>query len=193
MKILKLSLLAMIMAFVMMACSDDGVTDPTDETNNIPDTKLTIIATFDDGRSDTTIITKSLNTNSFKPDSFSVSSIFHSQLNYIVFNIVNRDTLTPRFSFYVAFPADTLAAGIYNADKSGATYSNGNLSDLPYFIVSGPMTITKINEISEDGIRTYYCDGSMDLIYDSPKAIPDEISVEVRFEGLPFLINEDEY
>jgi hypothetical protein len=181
----------MILAFVMMSCSDDS-TNPDDDTVIRPDTKLMIIATIDGGESDTTEVEKNWKNDSYSPKGFLISGNYYNKLKYITLTIDNQDTLNPDFSFSVAVPVKKLMNKTYQADKSGAYLRNYNLSEFPYFVESGPFTISNMKKIEEDSTIAYYCDGEFDLHCKSPKATRTLMSVKASFTGLPIVFNEDE-
>ena len=57
---------------VMLSCSDDS-TSPSEETAKIPETNITIIATLEGGKSDTTQVMKRGKDDSYSPKGFLIS------------------------------------------------------------------------------------------------------------------------
>lgn len=177
------------MSLVIMSCSDDVVDDSgIGGTENLPDTKITIIATAGGEALDTTEVTKTKDDVTYVPAGYNVSSSYTGAANLFSFMVSDLASGQNNFSASLSMSLSSYEKGTYGFTPGGisnATYKNTKISDMSYMAQGGSISITDIKEISSNGVGAYYSTGSYEINYTNESATPSLITVNVTFEGVP--------
>lgn len=192
MKLLKLSLLAILLSFVVMSCSDDSTNPDDDGGGGIgttkPNSKGTILTSVDGEEVDSRVL--EIKDGNFIPSNFHIGGDYDNAAKKISFLFTEVSGAGPSYSCQLSSRMDKIEVGTYNYTKGDSKLELGvfiyhKLSKQPYLLDVATLIINKIQYIGTGKVGINYISGTllMDL-YDENKENPNVI-VNIAFQDLP--------
>lgn len=187
MKILKLSLVAILMMLVLASCGDDNTTD-LDEDPVTPTSKVTITTLVDGEEMDVKVVQGK--DGEFTPSDYQLSG-FYTNLNGL-FNMIILGETNSENSFTVNLYAilNELKAGTYNLVSDGETnygsYTNRKFGEDQYTSTSITLVLTKVNYIAlTDIVGNYYITGTLTMELENEYNANPNVTVNMSFQDMP--------
>lgn len=193
MKFVKISLMAILMALVVMSCSDDS-TNPDDggdgggDGNTIPNSMVTITTTV--GGEEVDSKTLELKDGKFIPDNYSIGGSYNGTSRLLAINFTEVSTTGASYSCQLNSLMDKFEVGTYNYQKddgmliSGA-YVNKDLGEQTYLANSATLVITKVQFIGNNNAGTYYTTGTLEMNLSNENNATPNVVVKASFESVP--------
>lgn len=187
MKLLKFSLVAILMTLVLTSCGGSSATDP-EEDPNMPDGKVTIVTTVGGSQVDSRVIERK--GDAFVPSNYELSGYYvdmHGSLNMIMVNETESDY---SFGIDITLRLSELKAGTYNfggeEDWNYGSYTNIDYKSDSYKTINTSLTITKVEHIAKAGTAGFYVlTGTirMDLELYTEEDLSPNMTVDVEFQN----------
>ena len=178
MKLLKLSLLAILMTFVMMSCKNDS-TSPTDET---PVDYNLMVVTYENG---VEIDKKTVQVEGdiVTPDEFYYSTYHDSSYESFVLELTERGAI---FDVRIGAKLQNLELGTYQFTDSNKTYNgtyyNTKIDDQTYAADTTTIEISKVEMAETNKSFRYYLHGkiSFNLVGEDKKATNKSVVIFIK-------------
>ncbi|MFA7326167.1 MAG: hypothetical protein WC121_05845 [Candidatus Kapaibacterium sp.] len=187
MKLLKISLIAILLSLVAVSCGSDNSTDP-DEDTTVPDGKITVVTSLDGVEKERRIVERK--DDVLTPSNYQLAG-FHVGLNgQFDFSIVG-EIVTDDY-YKVSFDAGIgeLKTGTYNLIENDGKLVWGNYTNLKYGTElysssSATLVITKVQYIGlSANVGSYYVTGKLNLALVNIQNENPNLTVDVDFQGL---------
>lgn len=185
MKLLKLSLLALLMSLVVMSCGDDKTTNP-DGDPVTPDGKVTVVTSIDGVEKETRVIERK--DDDFIPSNYTMSG-YHTNLNGL-FNMVIADDAG--FSVNLFAVLNELKAGTYNfvvdEDQNYGGYRNSKYGEDAYGTSGISLVITKVQYIAiTEQVGFYFVSGILKMELENEYNENPNVTVDVAFQDFQII------
>ncbi len=192
MKLLKLSLLAILIALVVMSCSDDS-TNPDDGGSGgsgtiNPNSKVTIVTTIDGEEVDSRVL--ELKDGKYIPSNYSVGGSYNNTTKMLAISFTEVSGTGADYACQLNSLMDKLEVGTYNYTKGDANLINGayvnkELGEQNYMADMATLKITKVQFIGNDQAGSYYTSGTIDMELTNLTNENPKVSVKATFESVP--------
>ncbi|MFA7326169.1 MAG: hypothetical protein WC121_05855 [Candidatus Kapaibacterium sp.] len=190
MKILKLGLLAILMALVVMSCSDDS-TNPDDgggDGTTLPNSKVTIKTTVEGQEVHSK--TLELKDGKYIPSNYSVGGSYNNTTKMFSVSFTEIASAGPSYGYQLSSLMEKLEAGTYSYTKNDAkilvgAYTNKELGEQPYMANTATLVITKVQFIGNDQAGAYYTSGTLEMDCTNEENVTPNVSVIATFESVP--------
>lgn len=185
MKLLKLSLLALLMSLIVISCGDDKTTNP-DGDPVTPDGKVTVVTSIDGIEKETRVIERK--GDDFIPSNYTMSG-YHTNLNGL-FNMLMADD--NGFSVNLFAVLNELKAGTYNfgvdEDQNYGSYRNSKYGEDSYNTSGISLVISKVQYIAFSELGGYYfISGSLNMELENEYNENPNVTVNVDFKDFQII------
>lgn len=190
MKLLKLSLIAILMSLVIMSCGSDNTIDPDGEPVT-PESTTTITTTVNNEEVDKRVIVGK--DGDFTPDTYVIAG-FYVNVNGLFSMSITGDT-DENNDFRVNFGSKLteLKAGTYTFSEedeifNNASYFNIDLGTEQYLASNATLVLTKVQYIGiTEQVGNYYITGTLNMELENETNVNPNVSVKVDFKDMEIL------
>lgn len=190
MKIIKLTIISLLIGMVIMSCSDDSKTpvgngDGDGDGDNLPATKVTLVTKVNGEVIDTKTIEKV--DNKYVPSDYSPSG---SYADITKMFIINFSQIESKYVFQLNAILQEYKTGKYELVENDGkfllgSYINKELDEGAYNSDGATLEISKITYVGTDQIGTYYTNGTLTMKLTNDMSETSEVDVVATFEGVP--------
>lgn len=192
MKCLKIALITIVMSMLLVSCSKDKSTNPTnnggDNNNNLPTTKITVITSLDGKQVDSREFNGTL--DNYEPNGTNIVGYYLKSENTLGLSISQINNTELSFSFNIGAIIGTLENKNYSFNENdetyiGGSYFNDKISTENLTIGSIQLTISNVTYTGVEAAGIYYINGSMSVTLDGTDGQKSGYIVVVKFEEMP--------
>ncbi len=187
MKILKLSLVAILMALVLVSCGSDSSTDLDDDDKEVeePTGKITLVTTIEGEEEETRVIESKGNVTT--PINYEVSGFYTNANDLFSFKVIGLSPTENNFKLNFNSFLDELENGNYSFVANDGVldilnYSNDKFGDGQYRGLNASLVITNVKYIAiTEQVGNYFITGKLTADFENDNNENPNVSVTADF------------